>query len=663
MFNKLNKRPTQPTVYELLGKIEDIASRIPRLSLEQLDPDAAIRQLYNELIVLRGSMDRQLGTLIAAEPVDHLAIHLPAFEAIAQRMREELLELGTQLADNTRAEASLDRDIARLEEHLDRTRRSLSGDLAGMAKTSQEGLDQLNAQLGRVSRVVACTPESLTQIQGRLDQIGAQLDLISRDLARAPESLGQLEVRLDHLARELARPVEPAPRDDAMHLGLSNHALAIGRLQQTADRLVDHLSTGQASAINRKEQAPIERLHGMLEADSQRAQGAAIFAPPAGSSPFGEGEWRRISQQDDLAWKDGYRIRGFCSLGGELYTSVVCTVTPQDTGVWAWRDSDGWRQVMRISDYPEIADGEVNGLLTVGDEVLATVSANAGGGLWRIGAEGCEPLTPGVGFGAYCLTEHDGGVAFGCDPAQVYLYRDGECRRIAGAGEHGSWSPSDINGSTYTLLSHQGDLYAGIALREYGPTSALVWRLRDGNWELIGGEGVRGSWRHPHIAYLLHLGLYQGAPIATMTRPRTLPASASSVFALQDERWRPVAPDGTPWQMHLCHIYNHAIEWRDRLYVATGDIRDTTVGGRAALWELNPSANAWRCVGGGGAHPAWVATNERFGDSESLRMGGRWIYRIHVHDDRLVCGFAGHSSAAEVWMFTPHDHRAYRKPV
>lgn len=219
----------------------------------------------------------------------------------------------------------------------------------------------------------------------------------------------------------------------------------------------------------------------------------------------------------------------------------------------------------------------------------------------------------------------------------------------------GSWRAGEIDGSVYTLLSHGGDLYAGFSLRGYGPASTMVWRLRDSRWELIGGDGVRGSWLHPHIAYVLDLCAFQGTPLACLTRPRTLPAGASSIYALQDETWRPLMAQA-PWAMHRSHIYNHAVEWRGRLYVAAGDIRSHAQPQRrieAAVWELSDDGASWRCVGGGGDWPAWSETDLTRVALDPDRSGGLWIYRMHVHEDTLVCGFAGHRQAGEVWQFTP----------
>ncbi|MFC3079679.1 hypothetical protein ACFODL_16380 [Phenylobacterium terrae] len=594
-----------------LDTLLEVSRGVAEAPLEGLPATAAANQIYTEINQLRGELVEQLQALSSAQArQESLERALALIEGLAAETEDPALQSLEALPPHAAQRQLYDELVA--------TRGQL-------AQRWSEGLGDIREALRRESGDVHAVLRETLALRGLVEGLGAGLR------AAVP-------------ARETGAEMQ-----------------AIQGLRARVDELAGGLAGGPASAVQRAAPAGVERLHGAMELDRQARARPARFAAAGQPSPFETGSWRRISGRDAGGWGKAYRIRGFCSAGGVLYASIVCPSRPHDTGVWAWRD-ECWTQVMRNVDHPEAENAEVNALLAVGDEVYAAVSS-ARGGLWRVAPGEPTPLALGMANGAYSLAAYRGGVAIGSDPAEVYLHRDGELTRIAGGGEMDSWRPGEIEGTAYTLLAHGDDLYAGIALRDYGPACATVWRLRDGRWSVVGGEGVAGSWTHPHIAYVLDLADYQGSVVASLTRPRTMPMGAASVLALQDDEWRPIARNGAPWGMHRSHIFNHMVEWRGRLYVATGNLRETLSSGpapraEAAVWEYDPETDAWRCVGGGGEHPAWSATGLPTLGPPSDRTGGLWIYRMHVHEDRLVCGFAGHPAAGEVWMFDPQAEKA-----
>ncbi len=160
---------------------------------------------------------------------------------------------------------------------------------------------------------------------------------------------------------------------------------------------------------------------------------------------------------------------------------------------------------------------------------------------------------------------------FGSDPAGVYFYREeGTTSRIAGGGEFGSWLKGEADGSVYTLLAIGDVLYAGISLRQYGKGSAQVWHFNDNRWVMIEGEGVRESWFHPQVSYLLDLCNHNNTPVALVTRPKTTLYGVGSIFAFAEAEWHTIGRGALPPAMHDAHVHNCALEWRGKLYVATG---------------------------------------------------------------------------------------------
>lgn len=423
--------------------------------------------------------------------------------------------------------------------------------------------------------------------------------------------------------------------------GLKADLVQLRPVVEAVNARLDGVTSGPNAAVNDVAPGMIEKLVGSMEHLHQRASQPLTLATPVRRSPFSEaGVWEKIGGTPD-DWGHGYKIRGLVEFEGELFVTV--SGGAKDGTVWSY---DGQRWKCRL----EGPGCDVNALVVANDRLYLALAGNTGG-LYRLDPDGFRRILfeqePGPGsIGGYSLGVYQGAVYLGCDcPPNLYRLVEGKLRCVAGQGQDDSWSAAHGYGSVYVITTYRGDMYVGLARTTYGPLSASVWSFNGVSWSEIGGNGIRKSWIHPHICYVLDLVEYQGLLVAALTRPKSLPGCASSLYAFDGATWRPLVADELPGLYSQSHIPNHMVVWNQRLYVATGDIYRRVT----AIWELQEQGR-WRQVAGNTEFPAWQTSAERVASTAS-RSTGHWIYRMALYGDALYAGLSGSLGGAELWRY------------
>lgn len=256
--------------------------------------------------------------------------------------------------------------------------------------------------------------------------------------------------------------------------------------------------------------------------------------------------------------------------------------------------------------------------------------------------------------------------------AYIWKYEGGSWSVIGGQGANQSWGVYDLQ-SISSMVSWNGKLYAGGGVGETG--NAVIWEFDGSNWQVIGGQGNRGSWSLEHEiinTMVVYKGeLYAGLGNAT---------GDAEVWKYNGSTWSRVAGDGTAWTGTYENVLSMAVH-NDDLYIGLGN---NNVDGD--VWRYDGSA--WSQIGGDGISGSWTTTavdqvlsmvsyrgdlyiggGAGTGDAEVWRYsGGSWarvggdgtgwadaayetIYSMAVHGDKLCAGLGNGGGDAEVWCY------------
>jgi hypothetical protein len=342
-----------------------------------------------------------------------------------------------------------------------------------------------------------------------------------------------------------------------------------------------------------------------------------------------------------------YNVRSMAVAGNILYVGL--TAYAHDGGAAVYEYQDGrWSQIGGDGQPWEASNGSVTDLQMYQGDLYAAIGYGDAQ-VWRRHA-GCWELVAGKGVRqswsagshewAYCLEVHNGLLYVGLKNhseekigrADVYVFDGANWHQI------GNWSD---HAGVYDLCSWNGDLYAGLhGLAESGPRyAAQVWKYRGGTeWELVGGNGVNGSWNAADASHCLCLTQHEGKLIATLGRAVTEPIHP--VWKFDGAQWTTVGQAPAAWEQ--MHIFNYAISHEGHLYVGAGG-RPKNV---ATLWRLD------------GDHYTQVGGEKTFGSWPAPVIPGakatEWIYRMIEFQNALLIGIAGgEDGQAQVWRQLP----------
>ena len=413
------------------------------------------------------------------------------------------------------------------------------------------------------------------------------------------------------------------------------------------------------------------------------------------------GNGRNASWTDDASQD---RVRALCVFRGELYAGIGTA----QAEVWKF-DGNEWEQVAGGGinrSWPAFtgAPGEgagpnpgyvwVNSFLSDAAEtcLYAGIKNNKGAELWRFDGSAWE-LAGGRGeigdwqapdydhvytlawhegvlhagmhghsssFGAGKFADDQGASKSGSSArympefgnGEIYRFDGGRWERISGQGINGSWDEDHSTNVVYKLLSLKDDLYAAIGrfAVNHMRWTGEVWRMSNGRWERLGGEGIRNSWNLNSTNLVTSLLDYQGKLIvgyncqACPDQQETF----GNVWAWdpESESWHMLSQPAEcedPSQIPNQKSFNISDTFNGHLVFGSGRANIT---GKLAIWLLDIENDRWVCLG----HPNQA--NYLNPVHAEIWKRNEYAYSMAVFNDDLIVGFKGPDGTGDVWRCT-----------
>lgn len=216
---------------------------------------------------------------------------------------------------------------------------------------------------------------------------------------------------------------------------------------------------------------------------------------------------------------------------------------------------------------------------------------------------------------------------------------------IGGQGINGSWAP-DTYEAVWSMTNYKNKLYVGL-----GNTAgeAEVWRYDNPGWTKVadGNPSLGSAWGN-NYEIVASLGVANGKLYAGLGNS----AGDGEVWECNgcdggSPNWGGAAIGGTAsgnWGVSSYSTVNSMATYRGSLYVSVGG----TAAGLAEVWRYGGSGTSWTKVGGDAINSSWA--NTKYED----------IYNLVVWNDKLVAGLGYSGSGtpnndAEVWACTDCD--------
>jgi len=347
------------------------------------------------------------------------------------------------------------------------------------------------------------------------------------------------------------------------------------------------------------------------------------------------------------SWDSHSIVRSMAIYEGNLLVGIG-GMPKQTAEVWRFSDSfNSWHQIGGNGigeSWHEKRYGRVNVLLSDHQTLYAGIGTAHRAGdaeLWRYDGLKWRIIGgPNQGWEvnryeiAYSAVIHDGNLYIGmtCEDnvgrADVFRFDGTSWQKVGAFGKY--------NG-IYKLETFQGDLYAATWSRSlFGGT---IWRLGQGGWQQVAGDGKLGSWSNPGIQFIQDLSVHDGYLIASVQRDND--GDTSSVWAFNEGKWKQVGVVPPEWQRD-CTVFNSLETFKGTLCVGIGGGY-----GRASVWGLN-GHDQWKLLGGFGINGSWSGIGET-----RRNRAKEWVYRLLSDGDSLYVGLAGNLplDTAEVWRY------------
>lgn len=202
----------------------------------------------------------------------------------------------------------------------------------------------------------------------------------------------------------------------------------------------------------------------------------------------------------------------------------------------------------------------------------------------------------------------------------------------------------------YKLVSFNGHLYASIVRHGLGTRfTGEVWRLKNNRWELVGGDGVNGSWRIETTHIVTSMLVYEGKLFVGYNCQECVPMDDrfGNVWSWDGERWEQLLLPVECQPPSLASeqgSFNDLLVFQGRLIVGGGHGINE---GKLAVWELADDHLHWRCLG--------APAGERFTQSVDAELWRKehYVYSLTTFGDALIMGARGPIGSAHVWRYIP----------
>lgn len=206
--------------------------------------------------------------------------------------------------------------------------------------------------------------------------------------------------------------------------------------------------------------------------------------------------------------------------------------------------------------------------------------------------------------------------------AQVWRFDGTTWQIVGGQGLNGSWTAKTIE-NVLSMDSFNGDLYVGL-----GTTAGDgdVWRYNGSTWTQIGGDTLNSSWPSATYEEVYSLASYGGNLYAGLGNT----ASDAEVWRYNGSTWAKIGGDGTGWAAGFERVSSMTV-LDNQLYVGLG--ASTT---DAEVWRWNGSA--WSKIGGDGTASSWNTIYEQ-------------VESLTTFNGKVYAGLGNTTGDSEVWEY------------
>ncbi len=209
--------------------------------------------------------------------------------------------------------------------------------------------------------------------------------------------------------------------------------------------------------------------------------------------------------------------------------------------------------------------------------------------------------------------------------AMVWEFNGSSWQIIGGQGVNGSWAPGTFE-NVFALQPYKGSLYAAIGTTA---NDAEVWKYSGGSWTKIGGDSVNGGWT-TNYEQVNTLAVYNGDLYAGLGNS----AQDAEVWKWNGTAWTKVGGDGvaSSWAaaLNIESVLSMTV-YDGQLYAGLG-----ATTGDAEVWRYN--GTAWTKVGGDGVASSWNTNYEE-------------VLAMRVFDSKLIVGLGSGTDDAEIWQY------------
>ena len=208
--------------------------------------------------------------------------------------------------------------------------------------------------------------------------------------------------------------------------------------------------------------------------------------------------------------------------------------------------------------------------------------------------------------------------------AQVWRFDGSTWQIVGGQGVNGSW-PVNTYEAVMSMTSMGGNLYAGLGT---GAGDGEVWRFNGTTWTQIGGDSLNSGWttNYDEVYSLVSMG---GSVYAGLGNT----ATEAEVWKWNGSVWSKVGGDGlnSSWNTTYERVSSMAV-YGGVLYAGIGNtVTD------AEVWRFN-GTNAWTKIGGDGVSSSWNTNYEQ-------------IESLIAYNGKLYAGLGNSTGDAEVWEY------------
>jgi hypothetical protein len=344
------------------------------------------------------------------------------------------------------------------------------------------------------------------------------------------------------------------------------------------------------------------------------------------------------------SWSAASNIEQVLSLsyfGGNLYAGVG--LTAGDGDVWRYNGTswtqiggDGLNSGWAASTYevvPALANDGTNLYAGVGNSNGDGEVFRWNGSAWtKIGGDGVNSgFSANQGDGVYAL-EYSGSTLYAglydaAGNGTIWTYNGSIWSWHGGGYVNASWGGYNLQ-SVESTATHNEKLYAGTGVTVAG--NALVWEFNGTSWQIIGGQGIRGSWTADTFENVYVLQSYKGELYAGLGST----ANDAEVWKYNGSTWTKIGGDSinSGWTTNYEAVNVMAV-WGGDLYAGLGISAQD-----AEVWRYN--GTSWTKVGGDGVNSSWAAA----GNIES-------VLSMTLYNGNLYAGLGTSAADADIWRF------------